>query len=267
MPSEPLENSPINLTASIKKSKMQKHMSIHDFSLHYSDQGQGSPIICLQGLEQTEASPLLTKLAADHRVITIPLAQFCESSKGSVSFGLDAIVDVVIKFVTSLAIEKFDLCSLSFGSSVALHMTKMHPAQIRTLILISPQPVQKKQGQKTDALKARDLFDSLLASLKPSERSRFEDLFLNPIEEGQLSAISQSEIPTLILVGTKSLYSTASVGADYKTLMPKSNLVIVYDAGDTLEQDRPKATIEVIHDYLVRHDSFLVTQHNGLINP
>ena len=73
--------------------------------------------------------------------------------------------------------------------------------------------------------------------------------------------------PTLALFGTLDRVTPPELGRHYKTLLPNCNLVLVYDAGHAIGTDRPAAFCEVVGDFLERHEAFIISQSETLINP
>jgi pimeloyl-ACP methyl ester carboxylesterase len=73
--------------------------------------------------------------------------------------------------------------------------------------------------------------------------------------------------PTLVLFGTLDKVVPSENGRHYKALLPNCNLVLVYDSGHGIGTDRPEAFCEVVTDFLERHEAFIISQSETLINP
>jgi pimeloyl-ACP methyl ester carboxylesterase len=73
--------------------------------------------------------------------------------------------------------------------------------------------------------------------------------------------------PTLVLFGTRDRLMPPELGRHYKAAMPNCNLVLVYDAGHAIGTDRPEAFVEVVSDFLDRHEAFVISRNETLINP
>ena len=43
--------------------------------------------------------------------------------------------------------------------------------------------------------------------------------------------------------------------------------MLVYDAGHAIGTDRPEAMVEVVSDFLERHEAFVISRNETLINP
>jgi pimeloyl-ACP methyl ester carboxylesterase len=68
--------------------------------------------------------------------------------------------------------------------------------------------------------------------------------------------------PTLLLVGTRAI-----ARARYDEMLPKCHLVFVYDAGTAIAADRPEAFVEVVADFLDRHEAFDISRAATVIHP
>jgi pimeloyl-ACP methyl ester carboxylesterase len=73
--------------------------------------------------------------------------------------------------------------------------------------------------------------------------------------------------PTLVLFGTLDRVTPSTLGRHYKALLPNGNLVLVYDAAHAIGTDRPAAFCEVVGDFLERHEAFIISRSETLINP
>jgi pimeloyl-ACP methyl ester carboxylesterase len=73
--------------------------------------------------------------------------------------------------------------------------------------------------------------------------------------------------PTLVLLGTEDTTVPADAGRRGKALVPGSHLVFVYAAGHAIAVDRPEAFVEVVSDFLERHEAFVVSRARTVILP
>jgi pimeloyl-ACP methyl ester carboxylesterase len=70
-----------------------------------------------------------------------------------------------------------------------------------------------------------------------------------------------------VLFGTLDRLMPPELGRHYKALLPNCNLVLVYDAGHAIGAERPEAFVEVVGDFLERHEAFIISRNETLINP
>lgn len=70
--------------------------------------------------------------------------------------------------------------------------------------------------------------------------------------------------PVLVLSGTKD----GSQAADrYRTLLPGSHFMFVYDAGRAIGDERPEALAFIAREFFERRDLFLVNRESGMALP
>ena len=129
-----------------------------------------------------------------------------------------------------LDIDSFDLIGSSASSATAVALAAHAPDRVRALVLESPPGLDGTQ----------------------------------PMLERPLAALAT---PTLALFGTEDTAVPADTGRRYKALVPGSHLVFVYAAGHAIAADRPEAFVEVVSDFLERHEAFVVSRARTVILP
>ena len=82
--------------------------------------------------------------------------------------------------------------------------------------------------------------------------------------ESRLPAL---QTPTLVLFGTMDRVIPPEMGRLYKDLLPNRHLMFVYDAGHAISADRPEAFVEVVTDFLDRHEAFVISRQGTAIHP
>ncbi|MBV8120423.1 MAG: hypothetical protein JO081_10880, partial [Alphaproteobacteria bacterium] len=70
--------------------------------------------------------------------------------------------------------------------------------------------------------------------------------------------------PVLVLSGTK---DGSDVGDRYRSLLPDSHFMFVYDAGPAIGAERPEAFAFIALEFFERRDLFLVSRENGMAFP
>jgi pimeloyl-ACP methyl ester carboxylesterase len=79
--------------------------------------------------------------------------------------------------------------------------------------------------------------------------------------------LSQLKAPTLVVFGTRDRMIPPEMGHFYKELIPNCHLVLVYDAGHAIGAERPEAFVEVVADFLDRHEAFVISRTETVIHP
>jgi pimeloyl-ACP methyl ester carboxylesterase len=132
----------------------------------------------------------------------------------------------------TLGLETFDLMGSSFGADPALRLALLEPRRVRALVLEAP------------------------AAIRPDARGT--EL------ERRLPALTA---PTLVLFGTADGAVPPAMGRVYKALIPGCHLVFVYAAAHAISSDRPEAFVEVVADFLERHEAFVISRARTVIHP
>lgn len=86
-------------------------------------------------------------------------------------------------------------------------------------------------------------------------------------DAGVIEDLSRAAQRLLVLSGTRGVESPPEAGSRFRARVSGCHYVLVYDAGDAIEVDRPEATASVVGDFLSRRERFIVAHASGLINP
>jgi pimeloyl-ACP methyl ester carboxylesterase len=189
-----------------------RQIDIEGASISCFDGGEGDPIVTLHGEHDTVPSALEKLLSQKFRVIAL------RSPAHS--------AQLVAQATATLGLGRYALIAGTAATAVALRHGLEGPAQIETLVLVSPS-------------------------------GRLDDL------EARLGDIRAA---TLILVGAsaKPTPSTARLCADR---IPEAYLMLVYDGGPAMENDRPAALFEAIADFIERRGRFILERQESALSP
>ncbi len=102
--------------------------------------GDGEPVALLHGLATTRgiwshAAPLL---ARTRRVVTLDVPGFGSAPPAGRGFALADVADRVHRELRSARVGPVDLVGHSMGAAVALAVAARHPADVRSVVLVSP---------------------------------------------------------------------------------------------------------------------------------
>ena len=128
---------------------------------------------------------------------------------------------------TALGLERFALMGTAGGTALALRLALEHADRVEALVLESPMAL-------------------------PSV----------PDLQGTLPALAT---PTLVLIGTRDRAAPSDVGGRYREALPNGHLVYVYDATDAIGAERPEAFTDLVSDFLVRREQFVVSRARSLL--
>jgi pimeloyl-ACP methyl ester carboxylesterase len=118
---------------------------------HYLEAGppDGSPIVLLHGLGATNASllPLVSELAADHRVIAPDLPGFGGSDVPRARYDAPFFAAWLDELLTGLGVESAVVAGNSLGGRIALEIALRLPDRVRGLVGLAPAMAFRKQRQ------------------------------------------------------------------------------------------------------------------------
>ena len=86
---------------------------------------------------------------------------------------------------------------------------------------------------------------------------------IEPRLQARLGEIAKA---TLVLLGTQDDAATPTARA-CQAAIPNGHLVLVYDAGPSVAAERPAAFVEVVTDFLERHEAFVISRARTVILP
>ena len=129
--------------------------------------------------------------------------------------------------LTALGVDRFDLWATSEAAAPALRLALEAASRVGALVLEAPAPL-------------------------PADM------------EERLPTVTTS---TLVTVGTRDDAAAPGRGRVYQDRMPNAHLVLVYDAGPAVAGDRPDAFVEVVGDFLERHEAFVISRAQTVIHP
>ena len=117
-------------------------LDIEGVGLHYLERGEGPPLVLLHGngvmVQDFEISGIIERLAQRYRVIAVDRPGFGHTNRPrSRSWTPAAQAEVVHKALVHLNIKQAIVVGHSWGTLVALSLALDHPADVRSLVLLS----------------------------------------------------------------------------------------------------------------------------------
>jgi pimeloyl-ACP methyl ester carboxylesterase len=249
------------------------------FRIRFMQAGEGTPLVHLHGaggMRLTRAHDLLSRR---YRVIVFEMPGFGQSADNTRSQTVAELAATMDAAVTNLGIERFNLLATSFGARVALWLALREPERVSALVLEGPaaiRPSGHKPPSGTPEEIARIIFahPERLGPLPPADpavqakQRALVGRLRGPDRDADLEArMRDLATPTLVLFGALDRAMPPEMGRTYKMLLPNCHLVFVYDAGHEISTDRPEAVAEVTEDFLERHEAFVISRAETVINP
>jgi pimeloyl-ACP methyl ester carboxylesterase len=238
-----------------------------------------APLVHLHGAGGMRISPAHELMARRYRVIAFEMPGFGTSAENTRTESQAELGRTMAAAADALGLGRFNLWGTSFGGKTALWLAAQAPERIAALVLESPAAIRLPGGRSpsgTPEQVARLLFAhpervAPLPAPDPAvaaQTGRLVARLRGPERDADLEARMQGlATPTLVLFGTLDQVTPPVLGRHYKELLPNCNLVLVYDAAHAIGTDRPEAFAEVSTDFLERHEAFIISRHETLINP
>ena len=134
------------------------------------------------------------------------------------------------------------LALVSTGASVPLALRLMleQAERIDALVLIAPPPIFPELREPTTRSDQNAALAERLAEIKA---------------------------PTLLVLGTDDEVIPQETGGMYADRLPRCYYVLVYDAGHSVETDRPQTLFATVRDFLEHRETFVVNRASTVLNP
>lgn len=107
----------------------------------FDDIGHGATLVLLHGImsDRSVFDPLASKLANDHRVITVDLRGHGQSTPGH-DYELGGLADDVLALLSALEVRSASFIGWSMGGTVAMDIALRHPGVVDRLVLVGSTP-------------------------------------------------------------------------------------------------------------------------------
>jgi len=178
-----------------------------------------------------------------------------------------------------LGLDHYNLMGTSFGGKAALWLASQQPERVTGLVLESPAAIRPEGGAPPPS--SPEALSRLLYAYPErqppapapdpavlAKQQKLVSRLRGPNRDRDLETqLSQLKAPTLVVFGTRDRMIPPEMGHFYKELMPNCHLVFVYDAGHAIGAERPEAFVEVVADFLDRHEAFVISRTETVIHP
>jgi pimeloyl-ACP methyl ester carboxylesterase len=249
------------------------------FRIRYLEAGEGPALVHLHGAGGLRLTPAHALLRPNYRVVAFEMPGFGASGENTRTRDMAELARTMAAAAQALGLGRFNLMGTSFGGKAALWLGVQQPERVLALVLESPAAIRPPGAAPpagTPEEMARRLFahperQPPLPAIDPQQAAK-QAAFVrrvfgpprDPDLEARLPGLAQ---PTLVLFGTRDTMIPPDLGHLYKELIPDCHLVFVYDAGHAIAAERPEAFVEVVGDFLDRHDAFVVSRTPTVIHP
>lgn len=220
---------------------------------------RAEPLLFMHTARGVRLTPAHEILARKRRVIAIEAPGFGRSPVNERTRDMQELASTMLKAAGALGLERFDLMGHSFGAKLALWMTLAQPDAVRALALVAPSAIRPEDWSPPATQ------EGVEPEIGRKQAALVARLFGPPIDEALESRMGEIAAPVLALFGTRDELIPTDFARRYRRLMPKSNVMFVYDAGHLITEDRPEAAASIIEDFLAEPGGFLVNRTSGAI--
>jgi len=108
--------------------------------LHWTERGQGPPVIIVHGLQDTERtwSRVADRLAAHHRVLAVDLPGCGLSERPDASYTIDWQAQLLASWLDRIGSSSVDVVAHSYGGGLAMWLLLYRASSIHKLALVAP---------------------------------------------------------------------------------------------------------------------------------
>jgi pimeloyl-ACP methyl ester carboxylesterase len=249
------------------------------FRIRYMEAGDGPALVHLHGAGGLRLTPAHDLLAGQFRVIALEMPGFGASPENTRTQSMPELAATMAAATEKLGLDRFNLMGTSFGGKTALWLALQQPERVLAVVLEAPAAIRQKGARPSSGTpeeRARQLYAHPermppLPVADPAIQAKQQALvrrLAGPDRDPELETqLREMAAPTLVLFGTYDRLIAPEMGHFYKELIPNCHLVFVYDAGHAIGAERPAAFVEVVADFLERHEAFIISRTETVINP
>jgi pimeloyl-ACP methyl ester carboxylesterase len=230
------------------------------FEMRVVEKGSGQALVFFHTARGIRLTPAHAQLAETRRVIAIEAPGFGRSPVNQRTRDLPELAHTMMAAAAALGLERFDLMGHSFGAKLALWTAIQNPGAIRALALVAPSAIRPEDWTLPTVQEGVD------PEIGRKQAALVDRLFGPPVDDALEQRMGEIACPVLALFGTRDELIPTTFARRYKRLMPKANVMFVYDAGHGITEDRPEAAASLIEDFLAEPEGFLVNRTSGKLS-
>lgn len=257
----------------------EARIAVDGFDIRYMEAGTGDAVIYVHGAGGLRLSGTHDLLADNYRVIAVELPGFGDSPENTQSETIQQLAGTVCKFAEALGLENYNVIGNSFGGKVALWMAIDAGDAVSAVVLVAPAAIRDDGPPPPlgdpEAMRAMMFaHPERQPDLPPpsaevhAKQTALVMRLIGPPRDAAFEAkLAELEKPVLALFGTKDRVISHELGRHYCEIMPTCRMAMVYDAAHAIDADRPEAVSSIAHDFMQRHEQFLVKVDSEIIHP
>ncbi len=234
--------------------------------LHYSDSGEGTPILFLHGWRSNRHAflPLAENLSGRGRCLLVDLPGFGQTPIPASPWGTAEYAEFIHQFITQKQIGPSVLIGHSFGGRIAIRLATRWPEAVRGMALIASAGLKRKTafskrlrigairsaarlakrcvpGRSGEAIK-QSLYQRI-ASRDYLQAGELKDIFVRVVSEDLAGLLPDIDTPVLLIWGSEDTETPPSLGRRMHELLPNSEHVELpgFDHYSILDRGRHQA--------------------------
>ncbi len=245
---------------------------IDNLSLSYSKVGTGKSILLLHGWGDSSDTfkSLIVDLSRSYECISLNLPGFGASEIPKSAYDLQKYAETISEFTKKVGCENpAAIIGHSNGGAIALKAVASHLINPEKLILLASSGVRSDKSYQKMALRLgakiakvplsvaprhtrdnvkRKVYGKLGSDLYVAEHMK--ETFKNVVSEDILDSIGGVSMPTLLLYGENDDATPVTYGVKIANKIPKSEMVVIKDAGHFLHQSHASEVLSYIKRFL-----------------
>jgi pimeloyl-ACP methyl ester carboxylesterase len=250
-------------------------------TIHYRDEGHGSPVLLLHAfpLESRQYQPQLDALSRKYRFIVPDHRGFGKSSlpKNGAATEMEQIADDAIAILDALAIDEAVIGGTSMGGYATMALLRKHRRRARALVLIDTQlgaddPAGKAKREEMARSTLERGVDDLVEAFAPrllapspsaEVKAKVEALIRGNTREGCAAGLRGLALrtdsrdilaaydgPALVVVGAEDQITPVAKAEEIARAVRGSKLVLIPSAGHLSNLEAPAAFNRALDDFL-----------------
>lgn len=252
----------------------ERHVTVTVGDVRYLDAGAGTPLAVLHGGGGLRTMRAHELLAEYHRVVLVEMPGFGESTADTSATTAREYADSVHEAITAIVGSRYSLLGTSFGSRVASWITVQHENEVDALVLLGATVITPRGFSLPDTPGLLSLYAHPERyeppEIDPTVARRQLQLVkrLLPERDPDLeTAMASLSVPTIVAFGTADSVMPPTLGRKYLELNPEFFLSFFYDAGHTIEMERPEALANLVRSFVEHKREYVVTRDSSLLFP
>ncbi|WP_373187354.1 alpha/beta fold hydrolase [Halopseudomonas sp.] len=161
------------------------YLQLNGCNLHYTDQGEGEPVLLLHGLGSSgrDWEHQLSALLPGYRVLCLDMRGHGKSEKPASGYSVKTFADDCLAFINYMQLGKPHIVGISMGGMIAFQLATDHPEVPASLTIVNSGPELIPRRPKEYLLVAQRLFFAHVLPLSAVARGLAKTLFPKPEQQ------------------------------------------------------------------------------------